>query len=224
MMLYYRADLFTKYGLDRAEDLGRVRRRPPAPCAQKDHEASTWPRSPPTTPAGSPAWPSRPAPSGGDQRRDLEGRHQRRRHQEGRRLLGRPGREGAVDDQPMYTPEWNKALNDGTLLAWPSAVWAPGRAGRQRARHQGQVGDGAAAAVDRRARTTPATGAARPPRSPSSSKQQGRRRAVRDLAEHRPEAPRTCSSRRAASTRPPRKGGQALLSEPPAFFSNQTDF
>jgi multiple sugar transport system substrate-binding protein len=26
----------------------------------------------------------------------------------------------------MYTPEWNKALNDGTLLAWPSAVWAPG--------------------------------------------------------------------------------------------------
>jgi multiple sugar transport system substrate-binding protein len=32
----------------------------------------------------------------------------------------------AVDDQPMYTPEWNKALNDGTLLAWPSAIWAPG--------------------------------------------------------------------------------------------------
>jgi multiple sugar transport system substrate-binding protein len=26
----------------------------------------------------------------------------------------------------MYTPEWNKALNDGTLIAWPSAVWAPG--------------------------------------------------------------------------------------------------
>lgn len=34
--------------------------------------------------------------------------------------------EGAVDDQPMYTPEWNKALNDGTLIAWPSAVWGPG--------------------------------------------------------------------------------------------------
>ena len=31
-----------------------------------------------------------------------------------------------VDDQPMYTPEWNPALNDGTLIAWPSAVWAPG--------------------------------------------------------------------------------------------------
>lgn len=34
--------------------------------------------------------------------------------------------EGAVDDQPMYTPEWNAALNDGTLIAWPSAVWGPG--------------------------------------------------------------------------------------------------
>jgi multiple sugar transport system substrate-binding protein len=32
----------------------------------------------------------------------------------------------AVDHQPMYTPEWNKALNDGTLIAWPSAVWGPG--------------------------------------------------------------------------------------------------
>jgi multiple sugar transport system substrate-binding protein len=35
-------------------------------------------------------------------------------------------RDGDVDDQPMYTPEWNKALNDGTLIAWPSAVWGPG--------------------------------------------------------------------------------------------------
>jgi multiple sugar transport system substrate-binding protein len=33
--------------------------------------------------------------------------------------------EGVVDDQPMYTPQWNKQLNDGTLLAWPSAVWGP---------------------------------------------------------------------------------------------------
>lgn len=33
---------------------------------------------------------------------------------------------GAIDNKPMYTPEWNKALNDGTLLAWPSAIWAPG--------------------------------------------------------------------------------------------------
>jgi len=34
--------------------------------------------------------------------------------------------QGLIDKQPMYTPEWNKALNDGTLIAWPSAVWGPG--------------------------------------------------------------------------------------------------
>lgn len=35
-------------------------------------------------------------------------------------------KEGAVDNQPMYTPAWNKALNDGKQIAWVSAVWAPG--------------------------------------------------------------------------------------------------
>jgi len=32
---------------------------------------------------------------------------------------------GVIQGQPMYTPQWNKAMNDGTLLAWPSAVWGP---------------------------------------------------------------------------------------------------
>ncbi|MFF7986199.1 ABC transporter substrate-binding protein [Streptomyces sp. NPDC007901] len=35
-------------------------------------------------------------------------------------------KEGAVDNQPMYTPAWNKALNTGKQIAWVSAVWAPG--------------------------------------------------------------------------------------------------
>ncbi|MEW9551721.1 ABC transporter substrate-binding protein [Nonomuraea sp. NPDC050783] len=35
-------------------------------------------------------------------------------------------KEGVIDDMPYFTPEWNKALNDGKLLTWPSAVWAPG--------------------------------------------------------------------------------------------------
>jgi multiple sugar transport system substrate-binding protein len=33
---------------------------------------------------------------------------------------------GVISGKPMYTPEWNKALSDGTLLAWPSAVWGAG--------------------------------------------------------------------------------------------------
>ncbi|MEV8554376.1 extracellular solute-binding protein [Streptomyces glaucescens] len=34
--------------------------------------------------------------------------------------------EGAIDNQPMYTPAWSKALNTGKQIAWVSAVWAPG--------------------------------------------------------------------------------------------------
>lgn len=34
--------------------------------------------------------------------------------------------EDAVDNQPMYTPAWNKAVNTGKQIAWVSAVWAPG--------------------------------------------------------------------------------------------------
>ncbi|MEU4696503.1 ABC transporter substrate-binding protein [Nonomuraea dietziae] len=35
-------------------------------------------------------------------------------------------KEGVIDGMPYFTPEWNKALNDGKLLTWPSAIWAPG--------------------------------------------------------------------------------------------------
>lgn len=31
-----------------------------------------------------------------------------------------------LSGKPMYTPEWNKAMTDGTLLAWPSAIWGAG--------------------------------------------------------------------------------------------------
>ncbi|WP_207916584.1 ABC transporter substrate-binding protein [Micromonospora sp. KC723] len=34
--------------------------------------------------------------------------------------------EGVIDNKPMYTPEWNAALNDGTQVGWVSAVWGPG--------------------------------------------------------------------------------------------------
>ncbi|MFD7706313.1 extracellular solute-binding protein [Streptomyces sp. NPDC059785] len=34
-------------------------------------------------------------------------------------------KEGAIDNQPMYSPAWNKALNTGEQIAWVSAVWAP---------------------------------------------------------------------------------------------------
>lgn len=34
--------------------------------------------------------------------------------------------DGLIAADPILTPEYNKELNDGTMLSWPSAVWAPG--------------------------------------------------------------------------------------------------
>ena len=34
--------------------------------------------------------------------------------------------QGTIDNKPMYTPEWNAALNSGKQVGWLSAAWAPG--------------------------------------------------------------------------------------------------
>lgn len=34
--------------------------------------------------------------------------------------------EGVISAEPMYTPQWNAALNNGTQIGWVSAAWAPG--------------------------------------------------------------------------------------------------
>jgi len=33
---------------------------------------------------------------------------------------------GVIDNKPMYTPEWNTALNTGKQVGWLSAAWGPG--------------------------------------------------------------------------------------------------
>ncbi|MDR7275071.1 ABC transporter substrate-binding protein [Catenuloplanes atrovinosus] len=33
---------------------------------------------------------------------------------------------GDVLGDPMYTPQWNAQMGDGTIIAWPSAVWGAG--------------------------------------------------------------------------------------------------
>ncbi|WP_326551836.1 ABC transporter substrate-binding protein [Micromonospora sp. NBC_01813] len=33
---------------------------------------------------------------------------------------------GTILGDPMYTPQWNAQMGDGTIIAWPSAVWGAG--------------------------------------------------------------------------------------------------
>ena len=145
MMLYYRTDLFEQLGLDGAEDLGRVRRGRRAACAQKDPKQLPDHVLRPTTRAGSPGSPSRPARQWwgvngepwtvGDQRR----RPRRRSPTTGAAW----SHEGVVDDQPMYTPEWNKRAQrrhparpgrarSGARACWPATPRTPRASGRWR--------------------------------------------------------------------------------------------
>ena len=123
MMLYYREDLFNRLGLTVPEDLGRVRRRGPHGARRRTRRQYLEHVLRQPTPAGSPAWPSRPAPQWwGVNGETLEGRASTTRAtKKVADYWGGLVKEGVIDNQPMYTPEWNKALNDGTLLAWPSA-------------------------------------------------------------------------------------------------------
>ncbi|TDV57208.1 ABC transporter substrate-binding protein [Actinophytocola oryzae] len=125
MMLYYRADLFTQYGLtvprtwDEFAQTARTLR------------AKTTTSHLTTFSANDPGWFAGLAQQAGAQWWKVGGDtwtvgiddEPTRKVAD---YWGGLVAEGVIDDRPMYTPEWNKALGDGTLLAWPSAIWAPG--------------------------------------------------------------------------------------------------
>jgi multiple sugar transport system substrate-binding protein len=45
---------------------------------------------------------------------------------------------GGVNNQPQWTPAWNKGMNDGTYIAWVSDVWAPGDLASESASYAGK--------------------------------------------------------------------------------------
>ncbi|MDG4785642.1 extracellular solute-binding protein [Micromonospora sp. WMMD1102] len=125
MMLYYRADLFGQYGLTVPktwEEFAQTARS--LRGKTKKHHLTTFS-------ATDPGWFAGLAQQAGANWWSIDGESWRVTVDDaGTKKVadywGGLVAEGVVDGKPMYTPEWNKALNDGTLLAWPSAVWAPG--------------------------------------------------------------------------------------------------
>ena len=122
MGLFYRADLFKKYGLAVPADLGAVperrqegARRPPG----RLHRRLPVQRRPVVL---------RPGLAGRGAVVQHLGRHLGRRHR-------RPGLQQVasywqqlisdhlVKVEPDFASEWYKDLSDGTLLTWPTAVW-----------------------------------------------------------------------------------------------------
>jgi multiple sugar transport system substrate-binding protein len=125
MMLYYRADQFTKYGLTVPKTWDEFAQQARALRTKTKKQFMT------TFSANDPGWYAGLTQQAGGQWWGIDGESWKVTVNDAatRKVADFWGglvKEGAVDDQPMYTPEWNKALNDGTLIAWPSAIWAPG--------------------------------------------------------------------------------------------------
>jgi multiple sugar transport system substrate-binding protein len=130
--------------------------------------------------------------------------------------------DGVIDNKPMYTPEWNQGLNDGTQVGWLSAIWAPGvlegnapdTAGKWEMAPMPQWDEGAEA-------TGAWGGSATAVTSQSEHPEQAAR--FIEWLNTDPEAVQALvdeSGLYPADT----AGSEDALAEPPAFFSNQEDF
>lgn len=129
---------------------------------------------------------------------------------------------GVIDNKPMYTPEWNAALNDGSQIGWLSAIWAPGvLAGNA----PDTAGKWAMAPMPQWDASAPATG-----------NWGGSSTAVTTQSEHEAEAVEFITWLNSSTegvealatisaVYPANTPGQATaLTAPPEFFSNQADF
>jgi multiple sugar transport system substrate-binding protein len=126
MMLYYREDLFKKYNLDVPTTWDQF-----AEVAAKVREVGEPGQYLTTFSSGDPGWFAGLSQQAGAQWWTNEGEAWQVgiTDDETTQVADYWGdlvSKDLVDDQPMYTPEWNAAMNDGTLLAWPSAVWGAG--------------------------------------------------------------------------------------------------
>ncbi|MEU4237584.1 extracellular solute-binding protein [Actinoplanes sp. NPDC026619] len=129
--------------------------------------------------------------------------------------------EGVIDNKPMYTPDWNAALNDGTQVGWTSSVWGPG-----------VLQDNAASTKGKwKATLLPQWDAA----APANGNWGGSATSVTSQSKHKAEAAQFIAWLNTdpagikalagtANVYPAGVDSSAALTTPPAFMSNQTDF
>ena len=129
--------------------------------------------------------------------------------------------EGVIDNKPMYTPEWNAALNNGNQVGWLSAIWGPGVL---EGNAKNTAGKWKMAQMPQWDASDPATGA-----------WGGSATAVTTQSEHPEQAaefvtwlnsdPKAVEALvKESNLYPAASAGQEALTTPPAFFSNQPDF
>ncbi|GAB4051538.1 ABC transporter substrate-binding protein [Catellatospora paridis] len=125
MMFYYRTDLFTKYGIAVPKTWDEY-----AAAARTVHAKDK------TVYLGGfsskdPGWFAGLSQQAGGQWWSITGEAWKVGINDGPTkkvadFWGGLAKDGVIDTQAPWTPEWNAALNGGKIMSWASAVWAPG--------------------------------------------------------------------------------------------------
>ncbi|GAA0478628.1 sugar ABC transporter substrate-binding protein [Actinoplanes capillaceus] len=128
---------------------------------------------------------------------------------------------GVIDNKPMYTPEWNAALNDGTQVGWVSAVWAPGVL---EGSAKDTKGKWKAAAMPQWDAAAPATGAWGGSATSVTTQSKHKKQAAQFVSwlNSDPEAVKLLATE--ASVYPASNDAASVLTSPPAFFADQADY
>ncbi|SEN84974.1 ABC transporter substrate-binding protein [Actinacidiphila rubida] len=128
LMFFYRADLFQRYGLtvpttwdQFAATAAAVRAKAPASYLTNFDAADPGWFTGLAQQAGANWW----SADGDSWKVDIDGAPTRKVAAYWQDQVGR----GAVAKNPSFSPQWNKQMNDGTLLAWISGAWAPAQLG-----------------------------------------------------------------------------------------------
>jgi multiple sugar transport system substrate-binding protein len=129
-------------------------------------------------------------------------------------------KEGVVDTQAQWTPEWNAALNNGKLLSWASAVWAPGVLSSNAPNGKGKW----AIAPLPRWGAQQASGFWGGSSMAVSASSKARKQAAEFITWLNTDPKAMEMLIKEAAVYPAAKKGQALLTTAPEYFSNQADF
>jgi multiple sugar transport system substrate-binding protein len=222
MMLYYRADLFNQLGLqvpktwdEFAQTARTVRARMPKSYLTTFSSADAGWFAGLSQQAGAKWW----SASGTTWKVAINDAATRKVADYWNGLVS----EGAIDKQPMYTPAWNQALNDGTLLAWPSAVWGPGVLAGNAASTQGKWSMAPLPQWSAGAQRTGSWGGSS---TAVAAKSKHQAEAARFALWLNTDAQATMDLVTLGGVYPADRAAQSgpALQKPPAFFAQQTDF
>lgn len=128
LMLFYRTDLFKKYGLtvpttwdEYAATAKQVRTKAPKAYLTNFDAADPGWFTGLAQQAGADWW----SASGDTWKVDIDGAATQKVAGYWQQLVDG----GDVAKNPSFSPQWNKQMNDGTLLTWISGAWAPAQLG-----------------------------------------------------------------------------------------------